>query len=438
MGAAVGLALASVVWAQDAGDAASWSALGRSLRREQRPAEAEAALRRALQLSPQAEDENLLGLLLFEQQRPEEAAESFRAAIARNPGDAQVYSNLAVALSELGRSEEAIASCRLGLARSKSVKVGEPDAPALEEAKAPRYRRELGSALFIQGREAEAEAEWLGSLEELRKAGLSLVHFNSNFEFSETRYQEARAAEDAAFRHHVGQGPLLEMLRAVRRRENTSDWLLTWARESAGRFRGARLVSYGVTYFQAWREASSVHGFFTALLLLDLLLVVVSLELQIQIGLREKLAISRCLTAYEEGTAIPAYLQNQACNAKDLAPCDMHHDPDYQMAHHLHYVEVGLARVSIGILVMFMLENLALFIGVGKAICGDFFYMLDVAVVSISLLLELWATIEAREQAMAFGLLVTARVWRFFRVAHGVYFLEHEHDSSESESDESF
>ncbi|CAJ1441657.1 unnamed protein product [Effrenium voratum] len=378
MGAAVGLALASVVWAQDAGDAASWSALGRSLRREQRPAEAEAALRRALQLSPQAEDENLLGLLLFEQQRPEEAAESFRAAIARNPGDAQVYSNLAVALSELGRSEEAIASCRLGLARSKSVKAqnflgelllgsgrieeamqifreswamapAEPETnhqlgsvlmlrsafaeavPHLLQAlqhrgedkslwsllgyayelddkdaqaetlframlntsfkeaalwrlsrlarvrgegeaaekllrevlelgskEAPRYRRELGSALFIQGREAEAEAEWLGSLEELRKAGLSLVHFNSNFEFSETRYQEARAAEDAAFRHHVGQGPLLEMLRAVRRRENTSDWLLTWARESAGRFRGARLVSYGVTYFQAWREASSV------------------------------------------------------------------------------------------------------------------------------------------------------------------------------------
>ena len=33
-----------------------------------------------------------------------------------------------------------------------------------------------------------------------------------------------------------------------------------------------------------------------------------------------------------------------------------------------------------------------------------------------------------------FGALqVTARVWRFFRVAHGVYFLEHEHDSSESE-----
>ncbi|CAE7345964.1 Ogt, partial [Symbiodinium sp. CCMP2456] len=91
--------------------------------------------------------------------------------------------------------------------------------------------------------------------------GLSLVHFNTNFRQDEEQYKAGLNNEAEAFAAHcetlekVLRGRVTRMVRTVRQMENSEDWLLTWADETTRRFAGGRLISYGVTYFSAWREA---------------------------------------------------------------------------------------------------------------------------------------------------------------------------------------
>lgn len=82
-----------------------------------------------------------------------------------------------------------------------------------------------------------------------------------------------------------------------------------------------------------------------------------------------------------------------------------------------------------------LLENALLLLCLGvKEFCGDLFYMLDTFVVAISLAFELAALSGFLDQTTLGGLLIIGRTWRFARVAHGFYFLEHVEEKSESHS----
>jgi len=84
-----------------------------------------------------------LGGVLLAQGRPGDAVESFRRAIALNPGDAMAQYNLGVALRQLNRLDEAIDAYR------QAVNLKGDDARALNN---------LASSLRAQGRVAEAVA----------------------------------------------------------------------------------------------------------------------------------------------------------------------------------------------------------------------------------------------------------------------------------------
>jgi hypothetical protein len=105
-------------------------------------ADAARLLESALRLQPGlAEAHSGLGSVLRDLGRPEEALASCRAAIALRPGLAQAHCNLGALLDDAGRSEEAIASYRRAL---------EID-PALAAARAS-----LGNALMSVGELREA------------------------------------------------------------------------------------------------------------------------------------------------------------------------------------------------------------------------------------------------------------------------------------------
>ncbi|CAK9061787.1 Probable UDP-N-acetylglucosamine--peptide N-acetylglucosaminyltransferase SEC (Protein SECRET AGENT) [Durusdinium trenchii] len=265
------------------------------------------ACRRAQEIKPQVQTQNFLGELLMGSGKIEEAETAFRKSwemnqeqpetnqrlgsllmlrsayaeavpflmkAIRSEGESSPWSLLGYAFELDDRdaaaeqlfqvmlrntSHKALALWRLGrLARGRgNATLAEEyfrEAVKHKSEEVLRHRRDLGSAIFLQGRVEEAEQEWRQILEQLKWDGLSLVHFNTNFGFEEATYQDAKEAEAQAFIKQVKDPQLVKMLDAVRQQENDSDWLLSWVRETTERFRSGRLISYGVTYFPAWQE----------------------------------------------------------------------------------------------------------------------------------------------------------------------------------------
>lgn len=183
-----------------------------------------------------------------------------------------------------------------------------------------------------------------------------------------------------------------------------------------------------------------VHTAATALLAMDLIIVVASLELQIQIFINEGNAKSDCLYAFKAGKAVPEpYVDSAACNPDALPTCHYQDSHHYHTVHILHKAELALASISCAILFIFLVENLLMVAALGWAFFTHMFFVLDLAVVSISLGLELWAiAVSQLAQVEAYlGLLILARMWRFFRVAHGVFFLDHAAEATRSDESSS-
>jgi len=179
-----------------------------------------------------------------------------------------------------------------------------------------------------------------------------------------------------------------------------------------------------------------VHTTMTALLILDLITVVTSLELQIQSSQKKGQAKSICLHEYETGHAMPTYMENNTtCNPDGLHACDYTEQEPYHMAHTLHSAELGLAYTSIAILSTFLLENLAMVAALGWNFFRHFFFVLDIVVVAVSLALEIVAVASAHLELTVGNILIVARMWRFFRVAHGIYFLEHSEEAAHEVDD---
>lgn len=186
-----------------------------------------------------------------------------------------------------------------------------------------------------------------------------------------------------------------------------------------------------------WRDrlrsflfSKGLHVFMCVLLVLDLVLVIASLELQILSDQAELAEWKKCDAQFDAGLAVPRGLRGPMNNPQNLPVCE----PDLHYAHLLHHVEIALAWFSVGILCLMLLENALLFLCLGMEFLCDVFYMLDTFVVSVSLAFEIAALSGFLANNALGGLLIIGRTWRFARVAHGFYFLEHVEEKSRSHS----
>jgi len=122
---------------------------------------AERSFRRGIELSPQdAELRNALGWTLFQEAKTAEAVEEYQRAIAADPRHAKAHDNLALALVELGRLDEAAAQFRT----------------SLEIAPRAEIHSDLGFTLARLGKADEARAEYRKAL--ALDPSCASAHFN--------------------------------------------------------------------------------------------------------------------------------------------------------------------------------------------------------------------------------------------------------------------
>jgi tetratricopeptide (TPR) repeat protein len=159
-----------------------------NLKDQGRPAEAEAAYRKALALKPDyAFAYNNRGIALTDQGRPAEAEAACRQAIALKPDYAFAYNNLGAALNSQGKPAEAEAVCR--------------EAIALKPDYALAYNN-LGNALNGQGKHREAEAAYRRAI--ALKPDLAGAYYNLGIALKDQR----RPAEaEAAYRKAIALKP---------------------------------------------------------------------------------------------------------------------------------------------------------------------------------------------------------------------------------------
>lgn len=100
--------------------------------------------------------------------------------------------------------------------------------------------------------------------------------------------------------------------------------------------------------------------------------------------------------------------------------CDRNPDDPHFGNHTLHDVEKVLAYISIGILVIFFIEQLLDIAAMRWNYFSNKMHVLDFVVILVSLALEILVT-----HLPLGGLLIVVRVWRFTRTAHGTVELKH-------------
>lgn len=131
------------------GDARTHALLGRTLRELRFFPEAEAALKRALEIDPKlAEAWDARGLLGVYMGEPEEALRDLREACRLAPDTAEYQNNLGFALYLLGRHAEAVEALRRAVVLQPNL---------------PRYRNNLGFALGALGDDAGARAAFVAA-----------------------------------------------------------------------------------------------------------------------------------------------------------------------------------------------------------------------------------------------------------------------------------
>lgn len=162
--------------AANAGQAALHNLHGAALLSARRPAEAEAAFRRAIALEPVVADGfNNLGNALRDQRRFDEAIEAYRTAINRRQGYVEAWNNLGTALQEEGHKAEALNAYETALTlqpdypdainnRATILLAGDRFADAEEDFRKviainpdrPQIHSNLGECLLRQERLSEA------------------------------------------------------------------------------------------------------------------------------------------------------------------------------------------------------------------------------------------------------------------------------------------
>ena len=161
------------------------------------------------------------------------------------------------------------------------------------------------------------------------------------------------------------------------------------------------------------------------LLLIDLILVVISLEIYIQILILKARAVDFCLQEYESARAIPLPLVDTDCNTGQLVPCDPAQSDEYYIAQVLNGAEITIAIISCLILCTFLAESAVYMAALGVSFFKSFFFVFDLVVVLVSMSLEIWAITTRGGEQLIVGFFIIARMWRFLRVPHNVYVLDH-------------
>jgi len=185
---------------EDPTDASAWSYYGISLAHIGRPAEAEAALARAIQLAPSSGESWFhLGVARSLREEWSDAASAYRRAVALAPDDMVAWHRLGVALAESGEETSASAAFERALVLSRSVPTdeGEPDPrPPFDD-----HVEEVGA------REGSREAKsWLDlslSLLSLGDEDAAVAAYERAYTLDPTR------AQNSLFR------PMLRLLTAV-------------------------------------------------------------------------------------------------------------------------------------------------------------------------------------------------------------------------------
>jgi predicted O-linked N-acetylglucosamine transferase (SPINDLY family) len=175
----------ALIRAGHGGQAAIHNLVGASLLVLGRPAEAEAAFRRAIALDPHVPDGlNNLGNALKDQRRFDEARASYAAAIARRQDYPEAWSNLGLVLQELDRMEEALSAFDTALLlypdlvdainnRAAALQTMGRHAEAVAGFRRalelapdhPQLHSNLGDALLQQGAVVEAAAAFRRAIE---------------------------------------------------------------------------------------------------------------------------------------------------------------------------------------------------------------------------------------------------------------------------------
>mmetsp|Transcript_33262 Transcript_33262/g.54909 ORF Transcript_33262/g.54909 Transcript_33262/m.54909 type:complete len:307 (+) Transcript_33262:85-1005(+) len=122
-------------------------------------------------------------------------------------------------------------------------------------------------------------------------------------------------------------------------------------------------------------------------------------------------------------------LCEEGAEADYQAACDSHKYPA------VHTTHVTLRVTTVVILSIFMIELSILIAACGpRKFFSNFFYVLDLFVVSVSLTLEIvFLTLDESQVELIVGLLILARLWRFVRIGHGIFATTHELASKEHE-----
>lgn len=196
-----------------------------------------------------------------------------------------------------------------------------------------------------------------------------------------------------------------------------------------------------------WLHSSTVHNAVIALLLMDMALVLTGGVLEAQYLVSEiqdyEAFVEACtadtsdsdprLLGALDRTAVKAtragfFSARRLAGDEDVDCADPHFGD-----HSLHDIERVLVSCSLGILSAFFLENMLLFLCEGCSFLFNPLYMIDISVVTISIILECLALAGVLQNFSFVGLLVLARAWRFARVGHGVFVVNELHRQNEDQ-----
>lgn len=116
------------------------------------------------------------------------------------------------------------------------------------------------------------------------------------------------------------------------------------------------------------------------------------------------------------------------------AACDEHKHPGVHAAH------LTLRISTVVILSVFIIELSILMAACGfTTFISNFFYVLDLVVVSVSLALEvLFLVLDDSQLELIAGILILSRLWRFVRIGHGIFATTYELSSKEQEKKERY
>ena len=157
----------------------------------------------------------------------------------------------------------------------------------------------------------------------------------------------------------------------------------------------------------SWLHKHYVHSVLNFLLISDLLLLAIGMNVELHY---KDSIISDYKNACEGGGA--------------EGECE------FEGNHDLHTTELVIIYVSVVILTIFLMDNLGLLFANGIDFLRNPFCVMDLFVVVVSIYFEL-----SHGSDSWVGFLVLGRTWRFVRIGHGIYELNHEqHEIHHSES----